>query len=253
VFDAYLEGWRRKVGGTRPPRLDEKRKRLIGTRLKEFTVEDLKLACQGIWRSEFNLREGHYGIDLVLRDAAHVERFRAIAMDETASPAHRAGLRADDALRIWGDLYAKSVRKHGTYTPQLEDRAIAARYAEHAFGIAEDRANSVNRPDEAVSLARDLLAHWFKQYLREDGDRFAWRDAKHPFRWVDRVIPTAGVPWTKQRVVATGSVGVPSGDKSESPTPQGPPIAPEELKGLVAAMATGGTGELVRRPDRSAA
>lgn len=226
VFEVYVEGWRKAIGGTRPPKLDEKRRKMIAMRLREFSVDDLKLACQGIWRSEFNLREGHYGIDLVLRDAAHIERFRAIALDETASPAHRAGVTADVVLELWSSLYLKSVRKYGAYTPQLNDRASAARYAEHAFEQAKERATKQGAPEQVAALAKALLAHWFKQYLREDGERYAWRDAKHPFRWVDRAIPTAGTPWAKERKPAA-QVSAPA------PEPiRAPPSA--SVRGLIA-------------------
>lgn len=78
IFAAYLDGWRRNNGRGRAPVLDEKRKRLIAARLKEFDVEHLKAAARGIWASSWHLTEGQTTLDLVMRDAAHVERFAAL-------------------------------------------------------------------------------------------------------------------------------------------------------------------------------
>ena len=78
IFAAYLDGWRRNNGRGRAPVLDEKRKRLIAARLKEFDVEHLKAAARGIWASSWHLAEGQTTLDLVMRDAAHVERFAAL-------------------------------------------------------------------------------------------------------------------------------------------------------------------------------
>lgn len=79
VYETYLEGWRTSIGGTRPPVLTDKRRKLIREQLKYFQLDDLKLACRGVWLVEFNVQGGHYGIDLVLRDAEHIERFRDVA------------------------------------------------------------------------------------------------------------------------------------------------------------------------------
>jgi len=78
IFAAYLDGWRRNNGRGRAPVLDEKRKRLIAARLKEFDVECLKAAARGIWASSWHIAEGQTTLDLVMRDAAHVERFAAL-------------------------------------------------------------------------------------------------------------------------------------------------------------------------------
>jgi len=80
VYDAYIVGWRKHIDGTRPPVLNDKRRKLIRDQLRHYQVEDLKLACEGVWLVEFNVKRGHYGIDLVLRDAEKIERFRDIAV-----------------------------------------------------------------------------------------------------------------------------------------------------------------------------
>lgn len=77
VWAAYLEGrtLARVKGGA--PVLDAKRKAVIAARLKDgFTVEDLCCAARGIWRSDWHLENGHTSLDLALRNAAQIERFR---------------------------------------------------------------------------------------------------------------------------------------------------------------------------------
>jgi len=81
IFAAYLAGWHKQhPTGTRPPRLDDRRRRLIAARLRDFAVDELEGAARGIWLSEWHVHENQTGIDLALRDSAHVERFRDIAM-----------------------------------------------------------------------------------------------------------------------------------------------------------------------------
>lgn len=77
VHAAYCEA-RDKAGVKgRPPVLDAKRIRLVAGRLKDgFTPEDLCLAARGMWCSDWHRQEGQTSLDLVLRDSAHVERFR---------------------------------------------------------------------------------------------------------------------------------------------------------------------------------
>lgn len=79
VWDAYLAGWRRLFGAKgRPPRFDDKRKALVRRRLPEHGLDQLVAAVSGVWLSEFHVNGGHTSIDLVLRDAAHVEQFAGI-------------------------------------------------------------------------------------------------------------------------------------------------------------------------------
>ena len=82
VFAVYLEGWRRVVGGTRPPAFDSGRRKLIVTRLRDFTAGDLKLAAQGIWLDGWALSDVHHRISprICFSDSEHVEKFRDIAL-----------------------------------------------------------------------------------------------------------------------------------------------------------------------------
>jgi hypothetical protein len=75
VFSAYLDGWRRTVGGSREPALDSKRRKLIRARLKDFSVEDLCRAAAGIWQSSWHVENRQTSFELALRDTAHVEKF----------------------------------------------------------------------------------------------------------------------------------------------------------------------------------
>jgi hypothetical protein len=67
-------------------RLDEKRKQKIRARLAEgFEVNDLKLAIEGCSKSPFHQGENNHSkvfddIELICRDAAHVERFMSYAI-----------------------------------------------------------------------------------------------------------------------------------------------------------------------------
>lgn len=86
IFAAYLEA--RSAHGVKGPSpvLDEKRRRMIRGRFGEgFTAEDLRTAAAGMWRSDWHVREKRTGFELVVRDAAGVERFRDLAI-EAARP-----------------------------------------------------------------------------------------------------------------------------------------------------------------------
>ena len=79
IFDA----WRESTGKARAV-LDGKRERLIKARLKEFSVDDLVIAVGGWARSPFHSGENdrrrvYNDIELILRDAAHVEQFLDLA------------------------------------------------------------------------------------------------------------------------------------------------------------------------------
>jgi len=80
VFEYWLTGWQRHVEGTRPPVLDDKRRGKIRARIAEgYTVDDLKRAIDGMWASEWHQEHKQWDIELVCRDAKHVDRFLAEA------------------------------------------------------------------------------------------------------------------------------------------------------------------------------
>jgi hypothetical protein len=113
VYQTYMDGWRKHVSGTRPPVLSDKRRKLIRDQLRQFPIEDLKLACEGIWLLEFNMKDGHYAIDLVLRDAEHIERYRDHAVRgikvHDRSQSNRGPIRAalPEVVRPQSDMLAE--------------------------------------------------------------------------------------------------------------------------------------------------
>lgn len=71
--------------------LDDKRKKLIAARLKDYSVEDLKAAITGCTISPHHMGKNEHGtvydsIELILRDAGHVDKF--IAMKPAAGSTH---------------------------------------------------------------------------------------------------------------------------------------------------------------------
>lgn len=79
VYAAYVAAWRHTVNGHRPPKFDDKRRKLVTARLREFDVEDLILAARGVFGSSWHVSKRATQFELVFRDSAHVERFRDIA------------------------------------------------------------------------------------------------------------------------------------------------------------------------------
>jgi hypothetical protein len=82
---SIFEHWQRTLGHPRSI-LDGKRKKLIRARLREFSPADLVKAIDGCSRSPFHTGknpktagERYDGIELILRDAAHVEKFLILA------------------------------------------------------------------------------------------------------------------------------------------------------------------------------
>lgn len=87
VYEHYVAAWKRHIGGVRAPKLDEKRRKALRGRLREkFTVEELSLACDGIFLSPFHMgdnagKKRFIDLELVCRDAKRVEAFMAIASE----------------------------------------------------------------------------------------------------------------------------------------------------------------------------
>jgi len=191
VFQRYIDGWKTHVGGTRPPVLTEKRRNLIKSRIRDgFTHEDLLLAVAGIWLSTWNVSHAQHDFDLVLRDAAHVEKFRALAAPAKSAPGNTGAA----ALELWKTTYAKSKRAYGDYIAAPRDAEVAAKLAAQAReeAVAEvQRKGSGNLEQMAVLL----LAHWFRQYLRTDGDKNRNVERRHPLAGLEFGIPQYGAPW----------------------------------------------------------
>lgn len=88
-----FEYWQRVMNHPRA-KLDPKRKRVIELALNPFSIEDLKLAIHGCRNTPFNMGENerkqkYDDIGLILRDAAHIERFMNNAeSNKGANPCH---------------------------------------------------------------------------------------------------------------------------------------------------------------------
>ncbi len=117
VFEHYLAGWKRFSRGTRAPKLDPKRLGKIRARLAEgYTVDDLKLAVDGLWCSTWHIEHRQIDIELVCRDAPHVDRF----LSEAPSPPKVNTTRADDPADD---------------DPILTPEQLRAAVAEHTNGV----------------------------------------------------------------------------------------------------------------------
>lgn len=90
VVQRVFDHWRTATQHYRA-RLDPKRAKLIRDRLKSYSAEDLCRAIDGYARSPFHRGENEHrtrydGIDLALRDAAHVEKGWDLAAQHAPKP-----------------------------------------------------------------------------------------------------------------------------------------------------------------------
>jgi hypothetical protein len=89
---AHWEERRAKATGRNGPKMQKTKVRLskINARLKEgYTVDQLKQAIDGCFTSEYNVTNGYYDIELILRNQAKVEQYRSWAQDNKSSGADR--------------------------------------------------------------------------------------------------------------------------------------------------------------------
>lgn len=102
VFDY----WRQVMGHPRA-KLDDKRKRKIRARLKDgYTIEDLKAAIDGCKRSPHHMGQNDRGtvyddIELICRDAPHVDRFINLAHNPDMAQLSGAGRRTALVAEEW--------------------------------------------------------------------------------------------------------------------------------------------------------
>jgi hypothetical protein len=107
--------WNHYVGALKKPKhkLDAKRKKIIARALAAYSVEDLYEAINGCAKSDFHMgREPgkptrHDGIELILRDGAHIDRFREVAANPPAPSFGR------DKPALPGRPAAEVLRAHG--------------------------------------------------------------------------------------------------------------------------------------------
>ena len=87
-IETVFESWQNATGKDRA-RLDDKRRKLIAARLREYPVDDLLAAVWGWKKSAYHRGENDRGVTyndlgLLLRDAAHVEQFRDLHLGTSA-------------------------------------------------------------------------------------------------------------------------------------------------------------------------
>jgi hypothetical protein len=88
VFDEWLRWCKTSSRGVRP-KLSEERMIIIGSAIYDYGITDCLLAVQGCSLSSWHMGENPTGtkyddIELILRDAKHVERFAGLAAAEEA-------------------------------------------------------------------------------------------------------------------------------------------------------------------------
>ena len=86
VHEAYLVGWERWVGKGTPPRLDDRRRKLINTRAKDFTVEQLVAAVRGAWADTWHRADParRMSLDQIFANTERVEKH--MASDAKSAP-----------------------------------------------------------------------------------------------------------------------------------------------------------------------
>jgi hypothetical protein len=78
VYDHWLAGWKRVIGGTNPPKLTDQRRRKVKARLAEgHTVEEIKRATDALWTDSWHIENGYYDLELVCRDSVKLSSFLA--------------------------------------------------------------------------------------------------------------------------------------------------------------------------------
>ncbi len=108
VFDYWAKTRAESLGlRGRRPTLDRKRRAKVQARLREgYSVEDLKSAVDGNLCSRFHVEGGHTDLELVCRDAEHVDRF--LALDREARAASGLPDPEDASTRQPGALAGQS-------------------------------------------------------------------------------------------------------------------------------------------------
>lgn len=92
VFDHWAS---KQAALTKTPReklkLTDKRRKRIQARLRDYSTDDLKLAVDGAFGTEFNTVNGHTDVELVCRDGEHVDRYLAIGRKLSANGSAKHG------------------------------------------------------------------------------------------------------------------------------------------------------------------
>lgn len=107
-----FEFWRKVMGKNARTAFDQKRRKAVEARLADgYTVDDLQRAIEGCAATPHNMgqndrHERFDDLELICRDAAHVDRFRATAAAKKPAPTrpdHDALIEAVDIAKALGD------------------------------------------------------------------------------------------------------------------------------------------------------
>jgi hypothetical protein len=189
VFEYWLVGWKRIVKGTRPPILDQKRRGKIRARLAEkYTVADLKRAVDGLWSASWYIENKRYDLELVCRDAAHVDRFLAeaekstVGSDAPTEPAKVYGPPVDPPPGVRERLEAILSEQPGS--SPLEARGEASRPTLAAdVTDAGDAARTAyeDRRRKARLAVLSVAEHWPDPEARAEAAARYERDYQRPY------------------------------------------------------------------------
>lgn len=75
IFDHWFAGWTSRISGNRKPDLNDKRRSLIRKRLEKFSPEDLNLASDALWASDWHIQNGFATFEQVFNSDDRVEKF----------------------------------------------------------------------------------------------------------------------------------------------------------------------------------
>lgn len=138
LWQAYLDGWERRVRGSRPPKFTDERRRLAKARLSLYSVDDLRLAIAGLWASDWHVENGHTSFDLALRDAKHVEQFMAKAPKPRPPkpPSAPADSRAGEPVKLASPAFMVAAMSRIGHGPPLANASPNRRPDGTAVAIA---------------------------------------------------------------------------------------------------------------------
>lgn len=157
--DMVFEHWRRVMGKNARTAFDQKRRKAVEARLADgYTVEDLFRAVYGCALTPHNMgqndrNERFDDLELICRDAAHVDRFKATAVARTpAVPA-----RDDREVLREVAAYVLTEFPGASYIASHLDELKWSRDGEKFVGVCEDQ----------------FRVAWFREHL--DAERLEFR------------------------------------------------------------------------------
>jgi hypothetical protein len=114
-------------------------------------------------------------------------------------------LASEVGWECWRKIYEGSQRCYGKYTSGPDDGATMKKIVEHATKLSTEELHrrGTSSWQELERICTELLAHWFKGYIRKDGVKDFLIENKHSLRFFTREIPSLGQPrswsrWTQE-------------------------------------------------------